>query len=47
MNRVGKTVSKYFKGYGTFMGKIVDLDENEDKYGHQLFHVQYEDGDQE
>ena len=44
---IGRSVRKDFGGYGTFRGRVVDSDENAAKAGQRLFHVVYEDGDDE
>ena len=41
--RVGQVVEKYFKGYGTFVGKIAELPSEDMPY----YRVVYEDGDAE
>ena len=42
---IGKTVTKYFKGFGWFRGTIKSLDRSPD--GRPLYHIAYEDGDEE
>ena len=49
---IGRKVKKTFYGkgghvIGTFAGKIVDFDDDEDEVGHRVFQVLYEDGDDE
>ena len=44
---IGRKVKKYFEGHGTFNGSVDAVDEDEDENGHRVFHVAYEDGDEE
>ena len=44
---VGHTVTKEFGGYGKFKGRVTDVDDNEKKSGSRVFHVEYEDDDDE
>ena len=44
---IGRHVSKDFGEFGTFRGKVLDVDDNANKPGYRVFHVLYEDGDEE
>lgn len=44
---IGRKVKKYFEGHGTFNGSVDAVDEDKDENGHRVFHVAYEDGDEE
>ena len=44
---IGRRVKKHFKGIGSFMGTVVDIDDWKDHPGHRIFQVKYDDGDSE
>ena len=45
---IGRAVCKDFgKGFGKFRGHVTDVDDYAGKKGRRLFHVEYEDGDEE
>lgn len=44
---IGQAVVKEFIGHGKFRGQVTDVDEDSQKEGYRLFHVVYEDGDDE
>ena len=46
-NWIGRTVLKDFGEYGKFRGQVKDVDDNANKPGYRVFHVVYEDGDDE
>ena len=44
---IGRKVKKYFEGHDNFNGTIDAADEDEDENDHRIFHVVFEDGDDE
>ena len=44
---IGRTVAKEFGPHGIFKGQVTDVDDNSKKIGWRVFHVEYEDGDDE
>ena len=44
---VGRTVTKKFDGHGMFKGRVTDVDDDKKKPGWRVFHVEYEDDDDE
>ena len=44
---IGRDVVKKFGELGNFTGKVIDVDEHDGKAGCRLFHVVYQDDDDE
>ena len=44
---IGRAVLKKFDSFGWFRGRVTETDENISKPGYRVFHVEYEDGDDE
>ena len=44
---IGRVVYKKFGDLGTFRGTVTDVDDNLSEPGYRVFHVEYEDGDDE
>ena len=44
---IGCTICREFGDHGWFSGRVTDVDDDSKKPGHRVFHVEYEDGDEE
>ena len=44
---LGRTIYKDFGAHDIFKGRVNDVEENSSKNGHHVFHVVYEDDDDE